>query len=165
LMHGMEDLTVLVSILEYHGTYVRPLATMVVSPLHLSACISSRFEIMLYLYMCTYSTIAMVCVHMYVHVYHWYHNGPYTCSHGTNGTTGTLVPWYGTSRYMCTYQCYHNQYHGTMVHIYVLRYSTHVRTRVRTYVLIMLCHNFLIGKGHTCALRTTCVLGGYTAAS
>ncbi len=22
----------------------------------------------------------------------------------------------------------------------------------------MLCHNFLIGKGHTCALRTTCVL-------
>jgi hypothetical protein len=40
-----------------------------------------------------------------------------------------------------------------------------VRTRVRTYVLIMLCHNFLIGKGHTCALRTTCVLGGYTAAS
>jgi hypothetical protein len=24
-----------------------------------------------------------------------------------------------------------------------------------TYVLIMLCHNFLIGKGHTCALRTT----------
>jgi hypothetical protein len=26
------------------------------------------------------------------------------------------------------------------------------------YVLI--CHNFLIGKGHTCALRTTCVLGG-----
>ncbi len=29
----------------------------------------------------------------------------------------------------------------------------------------MLCHNFLIGKGHTCALRTTCVLGGYTAAS
>jgi hypothetical protein len=30
---------------------------------------------------------------------------------------------------------------------------------------IMLCHNFLIGKGHTCAPRTTCVLGGYTAAS
>jgi hypothetical protein len=29
---------------------------------------------------------------------------------------------------------------------------------------IMLCHNFLIGKRHTCALRTTCVLGGYTAA-
>jgi hypothetical protein len=29
----------------------------------------------------------------------------------------------------------------------------------------MLCHTFLIGKGHTCALRTTCVLGGYTAAS
>ena len=28
-----------------------------------------------------------------------------------------------------------------------------------TYVLIMLCHNFLIGKGHACALRTTCVLG------
>jgi hypothetical protein len=26
------------------------------------------------------------------------------------------------------------------------------------YVLIMLCHNFLIGKGHTCALRTTCGL-------
>ncbi len=33
--------------------------------------------------------------------------------------------------------------------------SAHV---CRTYVLIMVCHNFLIGKGHTCALRTTCVL-------
>ncbi len=38
-------------------------------------------------------------------------------------------------------------------------------TWVRTYVLIMLCHNFLIRKGHTCALRTTCVVGGHTAAS
>ncbi len=37
---------------------------------------------------------------------------------------------------------------------------------VRTYVLIMLCHNFPIGKGHTfSALRATCVLGGYTAPS
>ena len=46
---------------------------------------------------------------------------------------------------------------GTRVRTYVVR--TYVRTRVRTYMAIMLCHNFLIGKGHTCALRTTCVLG------
>jgi hypothetical protein len=55
----------------------------------------------------------------------------------------------------------------TMVrtHVYV-RTGTYVRTRVRTSVLvrtyvrtyhgIMLCHNFLIGKGHTCVLRTYC---------
>ncbi len=64
--------------------------------------------------------------------------------------------------YVRTYQWY----------VYVLIMSriqcTCVRTRVqyvRTYILIMLCHNFLIGKGHTGALRTTCVWGGYTAAS
>jgi hypothetical protein len=34
-----------------------------------------------------------------------------------------------------------------------------VRTYTCTYVLVMVCHNFLIGKGHTCALRTTCVFG------
>jgi hypothetical protein len=38
---------------------------------------------------------------------------------------------------------------------YCTRVRTCVRT-VRTYVLKMLCHNFLIGKGRTCALRTTC---------
>ncbi len=41
-------------------------------------------------------------------------------------------------------------YHGTMVLEYLGTY---------THVLIMLCHDFLIGKGHPCALRTTCVLG------
>ncbi len=62
----------------------------------------------------------------------------------------------------------------TMVHIMAHMYhgivpwytcaSTRVRTRVvRTYVPQR--HNFLIGKGHTCALRTTCVLGGYTRSS
>ncbi len=53
------------------------------------------------------------------------------------------------------------EYHGTYaIHVHS------VRTYVHVYVLLMLCHNFLIGKGHTsCALRTTCVLGGYTAAS
>jgi hypothetical protein len=49
--------------------------------------------------------------------------------------------------------------HGTRVR------TKYVRTRVRTRVLLMLCHNFLIGNGHTCALRTTCVLEGYTAPS
>jgi hypothetical protein len=65
------------------------------------------------------------------------------------------------------------RYHGTCtryqrVHVYV-RTCVRTRTRVRTYVrtrvpwyvrTIMLGHNFL----HTCALRTMCVLGGYTAA-
>jgi hypothetical protein len=31
---------------------------------------------------------------------------------------------------------------------------TYVRTIMVLEYLIMLCHNFLIGKGHTCALRT-----------
>ncbi len=57
-------------------------------------------------------------------------------------------------------QCYvtlsdtHVPYHGT---------RTCVRTMVRVYhwytCTYMLCHNFLIGKGHTC------VLGGHTAAN
>ncbi len=55
------------------------------------------------------------------------------------------------------YTVYHGSTNGTYL----------FGTCVRTYqmVRIILCHNFLIGKGHTCALRTTCVLGGYTAAS
>ncbi len=93
-----------------------------------------------------------------------------------------LVQWY-----VHVYQMVHHDYY---IH-YVLRHYVYYRyghTRIAIleangiaigrgmerelyvpymvpYVLIMLCHNFLIGKGHTCALRTTCVLGGYTAAS
>jgi hypothetical protein len=82
-------------------------------------------------------------VHVYVSVYYvrtinapWYLVPWY---HGTRDwSTVVHVPWY-VPWYVRTYQWY---------------------VRVRTYVLIMLCHNFLIGKGHTCALRTTCVLGG-----
>jgi hypothetical protein len=82
--------------------------------------------------------------------------------------------------YVRTYQCYH--YLKTIpcipvVRIRVRTYTcTYVRTMVRTYtctyninsktygtrvwyVLIMLCRNFGTGKGHTRALRTTCVLG------
>ncbi len=58
----------------------------------------------------------------------------------------------GFEIYICTYTWHVPWYSSTMVHVYV-----------RAYVLIMLCHNFLIGKGHTCARRTTSVLGGYTA--
>jgi hypothetical protein len=57
-----------------------------------------------------------------------------------------------TYTYTCTY-----------VPVYVRTYN--VMSQLYQWYLpygIMLCHNFLIGKGHTCALRTTCVLGGYT---
>ncbi len=68
-------------------------------------------------------------------------------------------------------------YHTLVRRTYVLR--TYVRTRVRTYyvgtcmctytcsvhvyyVRTYICHNFLIGKGHTCAQRRTmCVLRTY----
>ncbi len=42
-------------------------------------------------------------------------------------------------------------YHGTYTCTHTCGAYVHV------YVLVMSCHNFLIGKGHTCALRTTCV--------
>ncbi len=76
--------------------------------------------------------------------------------------------------YTCTYTWTYSSTTGTVASACVLvvfemlyvhtRVPVHVcipwyQVRVRTYVLIMLCHNFLIGKGHTCALRTTCVLG------
>ncbi len=61
-----------------------------------------------------------------------------------------LVPWY------VNWLVWQYQVH---VRAYVPWY---VRTYVRTYMDVM--SQFLIGKGHTCELRTTCVLGGYTAA-
>ncbi len=81
-------------------------------------------------------------------------------------TSGTmvLIPTYVYVQIFITK--WYQWYHGTRVPLVPL-----VRTMVPlvrttgTYHGIMLCHNFLIGKGHTCALRTTCVLGGYTAAS
>jgi hypothetical protein len=132
-------------------------------------------------------------IHLYVHVYHgirvrtripWY-----TCTYvrtyyGHSWSTMMVAiprcevvfetPWYHGTRVPYGSVPWYQWYHGTMVpygHVYsyictctipvvpVVR-TWYVRT---TYVLVMLCHNFLIGKGHTCALRTTCVLGGYTA--
>jgi hypothetical protein len=103
----------------------------------------TRVRTMVHVYypMVPWYSSTMVCLDLAsYHEYHWYATGmalPWYHWYRTNGTNGTHV---------CTRV-------RTMVHVYV-----------RTYVLIMLCHNFLIGKGHTCALRTTCVLGGYTAA-
>jgi hypothetical protein len=100
---------------------------------------------------------------MKLSVYH----GTYTCTMLSRGYD--YAPWYngtlwhtiGTVRtmvrqvvfevlqYTFTYHgicTYHGTYRGTMVRTYV---SPLHLTRVRTYVLIMLCHNFLIGKGHT----------------
>jgi hypothetical protein len=71
---------------------------------------------------------------------------------------------------MCTEN---HVYKCTYVRTYVLIMLCHNCTRVRTYtytyvrtvyVLIMLCYNFLIGKGRTSALRTTCVVGVRTLA-
>jgi hypothetical protein len=101
-------------------------------------------------------------IHNIIVRYHWYH--------GTMVRTmvhvyhGTMVSWYQW------YQWYVPWYIRTRVPL-VRTYNVmsqlsdcvYVRTYHGTY--IMLCHNFLIGKGHTCAPRTTCVLGGYTAAS
>jgi hypothetical protein len=58
------------------------------------------------------------------------------------------------------YQWYGPKYTVVLeyVHECVLMYSSTYTCVPFVYVLIMLCHNFLIGKGHTCALRTTCVL-------
>jgi hypothetical protein len=99
----------------------------------------------------------------------WWYSSTY---HGTIGTMGTMVRTrvlIGTMVHTLTLYLYHGNTRvrtrvRTMVatiHVcctYVLPWyvSTHVRT-VGTYVLKMLCHNFLIGKGHTCALRSTYV--------
>jgi hypothetical protein len=42
-----------------------------------------------------------------------------------------------------------------------------IRRRGGAIIMLPVCHNFLIGKAHyhTRALTTTCILGGYTAAS
>ncbi len=62
------------------------------------------------------------------------------------------VPWYHcwySSTYTCTYSSV--LYHMVPLGLeYVPWYTFTVRTRTYgTRVLIMLCHNFLIGKGHT----------------
>jgi hypothetical protein len=85
----------------------------IVSPLHLSACISSRFsfliEIMLYLYVHEYGSIPMVLPH-YVRTYTRKRTREY---HGTVYHIYGTVPWYvhvyhGTSgTYTCTY-VYHS---------------------------------------------------------
>jgi hypothetical protein len=107
-----------------------------------------------HVYTCSYCQY----VHVYVRTYQWY----------------VRVRTYVRTYYTCTYlKCYvtTSVYHGPMdpyQYVYVRTYHgvyVYVRTYVRTTIGIMLFHNFLIGKGHTCALRTTCVLGGYQAAS
>ncbi len=84
----------------------------------------------------TYST----CVRTYVRTYVWY------------------VHVYGET----SERCQHRRHHG------ILRFQLDsdvcsADLHHNQYILTMLCHNFLIGKGHTCALRTTCVLGTYTS--
>jgi hypothetical protein len=94
------------------------------------------------------------------HVYH----GPYirtimlchNCLIGKGHTCARVVPLVRTR--------YHtNPYHNGMLcynlvpwHSIAIWYCTR-----GVPCTIMLCHNFLIGKGH----MSTCVLGGYTAAS
>jgi hypothetical protein len=84
----------------------------------------------------------------------------YTCTY-TYNVMSQLSDW--KRAHMCTHVCF-GRIHGSQLREYVRTYhgSTY-QWYVHVYVLIMLCHNFLIGKGYTCALRTTCVLGGYTA--
>ncbi len=78
---------------------------------------------------------------------------PGTCSHTKKV--------FNSSRYTCMVPLVPMVPMGTRVPWYQMVHSTYTSTYtctyVHVYVLIMLCHNFLIGKGHTCALRTTCV--------
>ncbi len=110
----------------YHGTRVR---TRVRTRVPMSACISSRFEIMLYLY---------VHVHvLYVPVYvPWYHGTKI----GTTGTNGTRVMVHVFVQHICTYNIISKSTIGTIYpHVYqwytctmVARYC-HINTRLWPY--------------------------------
>jgi hypothetical protein len=78
---------------------------------------------------------------------------------------------------VCSADLHHNPRKHVGLHAHQRLHRTRVLARVpwygvytcvpwyryvrNVYVLLMLCHNFLIGKGHTCALRTTCVFCTY----
>ncbi len=93
-----------------------------------------------------------VRTHVYVP---WYHG---TMVHVYHKMVLARVPGYRGTMYVLQY------HYGTYGHIICIAIRTMVPlvrtngTMVHVYVplvLRMLCHNFLFGKGHTCALRTT----------